>query len=415
MKPIFLEEMNYLGINKELEGYLWVNARCYYGFNKEYKKVTFGRSLNKLPRTTEGLLTHNEYLEFYYKEITESKVRYEKDKFENYLINNSYEEIIISVSGGKDSTVIHHMVNDICKKYHKTRTLFGNTSNETHHTYKYIKDMYGDELEICNPKEGFYQWVDKTGFVPTRINRVCCDLFKEGNIHEYLETEHNKRVLHICGIRKDESLSRSMYTQVGMGKWKSKQAQDNWNMYLPIIEFDDLDVWSYLFYHNIEFNKLYKFGFGRVGCTNCPFRTNHELELNKYFLPTYSNKWDKLIGDIFERDGLAINLNCTKEEFLKGGWKGGLFRELPTREVIQEFADSKNIEYIKAEKYFKSNKCNVCGKRITKDMIALNMKLLGRETNERMCLKHLAEFQEVDIKILKEDIGNFKKQGCNLF
>ena len=79
MKPVFKEEMQYLGIDKYLENYLWVDARCYYGFNKEGEKVKFGRKLDKLPKTTENLLTHWEYAELHYENYTKEKVERERE------------------------------------------------------------------------------------------------------------------------------------------------------------------------------------------------------------------------------------------------------------------------------------------------------------------------------------------------
>ncbi|MGL4998626.1 MAG: phosphoadenosine phosphosulfate reductase family protein, partial [Cetobacterium sp.] len=294
----------------------------------------------------------------------------------------------------------------------KTRVLFGNTSNETHHTYKYVKDTYGADLEIANPKEGFFPWVKKTGYVPTRFGRVCCGIFKEGNIGEYLDD--NMKTLQVFGIRRDESLARSSYEQVMVNtKWNKKQ-KENWKFYCPVIDFDDMDVWSYMIVNEIDFNPIYEFGYSRCGCTVCPFRSNYELELNTKFLPTYDAKWKALIGEVFVRDGLAINMNCTKQEFLDGAWKAGIVRTEPTDEVIQDFADNKGIDFEQAKKYFKSNRCG-CGKRLSKDMIGLNMKILGRNTGARMCLKCLAEFQETDVKSLKKQIAEFKADGCGLF
>lgn len=412
MKPVFKEEMQYLGINLILEHYLWVDSRCYYGFNKECEKIKFGRALEKLPCDTDNLMTHKEYTNFYYDSFTRNKVEEERDNFHKYIKSNDIDEIIISVSGGKDSTVIHHMIEDIAKSVHKTRVLFGNTSNETHHTYKYVKDMYGEDLEICSPKEGFYAWVDRNNFIPTRFTRACCSIFKEGNITPYLD--NTKKLLQVCGIRRDESKGRSGYTQIRKGKWENKLAQLNWNMYLPIIEFNDLDVWSYLLYHSIPYNKLYEFGYGRVGCTNCPYRSDYELKLNKHFLPTYDRKWKELIGGIFKKEGLSVNINCTLNEFLDGAWKAGIFREVATEEVIEDFSNHKGIDFEKAKQYFKSNRCS-CGKRLSKDVIGLNMKLLGRSTEARMCLKCLSKFIETEVKNLKEDIDRFKNEGCNLF
>ena len=220
--------------------------------------------------------------------------------------------------------------------------------------------------------------------------------------------------MQICGIRKDESSARSEYEQIKINtKWNAKQ-QKNWIFYFPIIEFDDLDVWCYILKHGIKFNQLYKFGYNRVGCTNCPYRTDYELELNKHFLPYYDNYWKKILSTIFTRDGLAINMNCTVKEFTDGAWKAGIVRDEPTDEVIQEFADFKALTFDEAKKYFKSNRCS-CGKRLSKDTIALNMKLLGRNTDGRMCLKCLAKFLNTTVLELRQQIKEFKEQGCNLF
>jgi len=320
---------------------------------------------------------------------------------------------VISVSGGKDSTICgeisKQVMDELCIDY---RILFGNTSNETHHTYQYVKKIYGDKLEIANPSEGFYSWCERTTIIPTRFTRNCCGVFKEGNIGIYLED--NKKTLEFMGVRRDESKNRSSYEQIMINTKWSKEKLSNWKMYNLIIDFNDLDVWSYIIYNDLEFNNLYRFGYGRVGCTNCPYRSDYELSLNKHFLPTYDKKWKKLLEKIFIKNKIAININCTLQEFLDGAWKAGVVRDEATEEVIEEFAQYKNISVEKARRYFKQNRCD-CGKRLSGDVIALNMKLLGRETNARMCLKCLSEFLEVPKKKLKEEIERFKDEGCNLF
>ena len=409
MKPVFKEELEFLNI--PINDKLWVDSRCYYVFDKEYNKVKLGRSIDKIPSDLSMYLTHNEYTHYYYTNFTENKVEIEKVNLENYLKTHKYDDIIISVSGGKDSTIVADISLDICKKYYNTRIIFANTTNETHYTYRYVKQTYSP-LEILNPAKGFYQWCKDNKFIPTRVARACCSIFKEGNIIPYLD--NTKKLLHICGIRKSESLNRSTYTQVRKGKWDNKLAQENWDMYLPIIEFDDLDVWAYLLHNKIKFNQLYRFGYNRVGCTNCPYRTDYELKLNEHFLPTYDEHWKKLLTYIFIENGISAVINCTLDEFLNGAWKAGVYREKATFEVINEFAQFKGISYEKAERYFKSNTCT-CGKKLSKDAIALNMKLLGRETDTRLCLKCLANLLGTTQKQLKKDIENFKKDGCQLF
>ncbi|MGL6098033.1 MAG: phosphoadenosine phosphosulfate reductase family protein, partial [Fusobacteriaceae bacterium] len=406
MKPVFKEELEFLGIDLKYENYLWVDKRAYRAFDNEMNEIKFGRSIDRLPIVTDNLMTHKEYCEAYYSKFTSKKVDEEKMKFKKHIELSDYEEVVISVSGGKDSTVVADMVFDISKTNKKTRVLFGNTSNETHYTYKYVKDVYGDNLEIANPPEGFFPWVEKTGIIPNRFTRACCGIFKEGNIGKFLDDD--KKTLQVFGIRKDESLARSSYEQVMINtKWNKKQ-KSNWKFYCPIVDFNDMDVWSYIIKNEIAFNNIYKFGYSRCGCTVCPFRSDYELKLNECFLPTYDKKWKTLIGKIFVRDGLAVNMNCTKDEFIDGAWKGGILRAEPTTEVIEDFAKNKGIDFEQAKKYFKKNRCT-CGKRLSKDMIALNMKLLGRDTNGRMCLKCLGEFVGATKKELKNQIEGFKQ------
>jgi 3'-phosphoadenosine 5'-phosphosulfate sulfotransferase (PAPS reductase)/FAD synthetase len=63
-----------------------------------------------------------------------------------------YENIILS-SGGKDSSVVTYLIREIKPE---TKIIFNNTSLDCADTYKHIKFM--DNVEIINPKEGFYQW-----------------------------------------------------------------------------------------------------------------------------------------------------------------------------------------------------------------------------------------------------------------
>lgn len=79
MKPVFKEEMDFLGINPKFENYLWVDSRCYYGFNKEYNKIKFGRDIKKLPKAVDNLITHKEYCDWYFKNYTIKKVERERE------------------------------------------------------------------------------------------------------------------------------------------------------------------------------------------------------------------------------------------------------------------------------------------------------------------------------------------------
>ena len=57
-----------------------------------------------------------------------------KQIVEEYLKEYPNHKPCVPVSGGKDSAATHYIVNLVTEE----QTVFSNTSNETHHTYKYI-------------------------------------------------------------------------------------------------------------------------------------------------------------------------------------------------------------------------------------------------------------------------------------
>ena len=59
--------------------------------------------------------------------------------------------------------------------------------------------------------------------------------------------------------------------------------------------------------------------------------------------------------------------------------------------------------------------CIDCSKNLSKDEIALSMKILGLEITEFYCINCLAEYLECDRDDLEVKIQEFKEQGCTLF
>lgn len=60
-------------------------------------------------------------------------------------------------------------------------------------------------------------------------------------------------------------------------------------------------------------------------------------------------------------------------------------------------------------------KCIECGKNLTKDEVALNKKLINKNTKQFLCLDCLSSFLSTDREILEDKIVQFKEEGCTLF
>lgn len=59
--------------------------------------------------------------------------------------------------------------------------------------------------------------------------------------------------------------------------------------------------------------------------------------------------------------------------------------------------------------------CFTCKDKLQKDHIALNKKLIGRNTQKFLCLVCLAEYIDCDVDDLIVKIEEFKELGCALF
>ncbi len=322
------------------------------------------------------------------------------DKYKDY-------NLFVLNSTGKDSMVVE----DLCRKSnHTIKTVFNNTTLDCSDTYK-IVNKHKNEWIITTPEEGFYQYIERNKFIPTRFSRNCCSIFKEGNYIKHFDDV--EKAIWIMGVRNDESSKRANRQDIEHNpKWGNRE----WIGLLPIRKWTELDIWLYTIYHNIEINPKYKYGYKRVGCSiACPYANKSTWYLDRYYYPKMFDRWHKILENDFISNGKWCSLNCTLKEY-HYNWNGGVVREHPTEEVIKEFMKYQGIENPKiAEQYF-DKKCIDCGKRIyNKNTIAMNLKLHGRSINKFQCRKCMMKQAGIDNEKWNKYIKQFKEQGCSLF
>jgi phosphoadenosine phosphosulfate reductase len=81
-------------------------------------------------------------------------------------------------------------------------------------------------------------------------------------------TNRQAKVLTFDGVRSEESVRRGAYARVGKGKHTTVINAH------PIINWNTVEIFLYLFEFNLPINKSYRFGKARVGCIICPFSTS---------------------------------------------------------------------------------------------------------------------------------------------
>ena len=60
-------------------------------------------------------------------------------------------------------------------------------------------------------------------------------------------------------------------------------------------------------------------------------------------------------------------------------------------------------------------KCCSCGKKIGKDDIGANKKLISKKATKFLCIDCLADYLGTDSESIVEKINKFKEEGCALF
>lgn len=215
------------------------------------------------------------------------------------------ENIVLSFSGGKDSTVSADIVTKALGDPSLVH-IFGNTTLEFPLTVKYAERFRLDHpLAIFetakNDEQNFMKVCEDIG-PPARMMRWCCSMFKTGPITRTLNSLYrNQQILTFYGIRRAESASRSKYNRVEDSKESVKIQKQT--VASPIIDWKDIDIWLYLLAEKVDFNDAYRLGYDRVGCWCCPNNNQRAQFLSRIYMPDQSKKWRNFLIDFAERVG----------------------------------------------------------------------------------------------------------------
>ena len=203
-----------------------------------------------------------------YNYITEEAVQFVQQYSDKYEL----EDMLVSFSGGKDSTVTSHIVNRALGT-NKVLHIFGDTTLEFPYTLEYKKrfnkneESRGIRILTAKNREKNFEELCKIVGPPSRVMRWCCTVFKTGAIQKIISSafKDKNNILSFQGIRHNESASRSKYERESESPKISKQTVAS-----PIIDWIDYDVWLYILTTGIDFNEAYRLGWTRVGCLCCP-------------------------------------------------------------------------------------------------------------------------------------------------
>ena len=215
------------------------------------------------------------------------------------------ENLVVSFSGGKDSTVTADIaVRALSNPY--LVHIFGDTTLEFPSTTEYAKRFRESHpLAIFktarNYEQDFYDMAEVIG-PPARMMRWCCSMFKTGPISRAFKGLFgDEPILTFYGIRKGESVSRSKYNRIEDSAESVKIQRQK--VAAPIFFWNDLDVWLYILGEKIDFNDAYRLGYERVGCWCCPNNNARAQFLSQIYMPEAAAKWRNFLIDFARRIG----------------------------------------------------------------------------------------------------------------
>ena len=266
------------------------------------------------------------------------------------FIRETYEEFkqkgyafVVAFSGGKDSLLLLDLASKALSP-DEFYVIFSNTGMELESTILSVErakqhwnnlNFYESESHLL-PNQTWYEFGP-----PGRRMRWCCAVHK--SVPSILKLREITQIYDVQavvfdGVRAEESVSRSKYSEVSVGAKNINQVNCS-----PILKWNSAEVYIYLLNHEILFNDAYRIGLFRVGCKVCPMSS-------AWWDGIANLKYSLEMEDLFQHlEKYAENTKPQKErkKFIEqGGWKarmGG--RGLPNggNRVIETISGDKLI------------------------------------------------------------------------
>ena len=322
LRPVFPEERLLIEILLDrpldfIKKSVWANANKYYVddkiytiTSKHYKKYSSDIIIEQMNKYKEQNTYEyfNQYMRVFVL-ANQSRFHYITDEAHTFIQEEARkyprENIVLSFSGGKDSTVTA----DLAVKALSDASLvhiFGNTTLEFPLTISYAERFRKSNPKAIfriaqNKEQNFYDVCEDIG-PPARMMRWCCSMFKTGPITRVLNRYYRDvNILTFYGIRKCESVSRSKYNRVEDNAESVKIQKQK--VASPIFLWQDLDIWLYILSENIDFNDAYRLGYDRVGCWCCPNNNERAQFLSSIYMPEQYAKWRTFLIDFAQKIG----------------------------------------------------------------------------------------------------------------
>lgn len=245
-------------------------------------------------------------------------------------------KVYVSFSGGKDSTVLLHLVRSI---YPDVVAVFSDTGLEFPEIREFVKKT--ENVIWVKPKMNFRDVIKTHGYpviskeialtieyarknsdwaiqklngeytkygnhkkykflldAPFKISNKCCMMMKKKPLKDF---EKETGLVPFIGTMASEGGQReSAYKKTGCNSFETGKS-------LPIGFWTERDIWEYIKLYNLPYSRIYDMGYKRTGCTFCMFGCHLEKGENRFqrMEHTHPQLWNYCIKE-WEDGGLGL-------------------------------------------------------------------------------------------------------------
>ncbi|MCK5642702.1 MAG: phosphoadenosine phosphosulfate reductase family protein [Gammaproteobacteria bacterium] len=275
-------------------------------------------------------------------------------------------KVYVAFSGGKDSTVLLHLVRSL---YPEVPAVFCNTGLEFPEIVKFVKSV--ENVITLRPEMTFravikkFGWplvskrvaksirvvrenkpdtentrrlimtgVSSKGYTSTRwklaekwrklltapfsVSEKCCDVMKKNPSKKY--AKETGRKVYLGTMASDSILRNSTYLKTGCNAFHSSDPAS-----APMSIWTEKDVWDYIKQEKLPYSDIYDKGYDRTGCIFCAFGAHMEPKPGRFVLlrRTHLKLWKFCMNTLGMREVLRFidvptgddrTLKCLREK-----------------------------------------------------------------------------------------------------